>query len=89
MDMKAALKMLAQRGLTRLLVEGGSRLAATLMQGRLVDRIEWFRSGSIIGGDGTPAIAALGVETLDKAPLLVLRGMQALGDDMLSSYLVS
>jgi diaminohydroxyphosphoribosylaminopyrimidine deaminase/5-amino-6-(5-phosphoribosylamino)uracil reductase len=89
MDMKVALKAMAQRGLTRLLVEGGSRLASTLMQARLVDRVEWFRSGSVIGGDGTPAVAALGVETLDKAPMLVLKGMQALGDDVLSSYLVS
>src|SRR5581483_9921582 len=88
MDMAVALKALAGRGLTRLLVEGGSRLAAALMLARLVDRIEWFRSGLVVGGDGLPAISALGVEALDKAPMLLLKATRRLGDDTLSSYLV-
>ncbi|MDR3500391.1 MAG: bifunctional diaminohydroxyphosphoribosylaminopyrimidine deaminase/5-amino-6-(5-phosphoribosylamino)uracil reductase RibD [Parvibaculum sp.] len=89
MDMVAALKQIAQRGVTRLLVEGGARLAASLMRARLVDRVEWFRSSIVIGGDGTPAIAALGVDTLAKAPALQLRETLVLGDDTLSSYLTS
>lgn len=88
MDMKAAMKILAGRGLTRVLIEGGSRLASSLMRFHLVDRIEWFRSSTIIGGDGYPAIAALGIERADAAPGLVLTATLALGDDTLSSYLV-
>jgi diaminohydroxyphosphoribosylaminopyrimidine deaminase/5-amino-6-(5-phosphoribosylamino)uracil reductase len=88
MDMKAAMKILASRGLTRVLVEGGARLASSLMRAHLVDRIEWFRSSTVIGGDGYPAIAALGIERADAAPRLTLTDTLALGDDMLSSYLV-
>lgn len=88
MDMKAAMKILASRGLTRVLIEGGSRLASSLVRSHFVDRIEWFRSSTIIGGDGYPAIAAFGVERADAAPGLVLTSTLALGDDTLSSYLV-
>jgi diaminohydroxyphosphoribosylaminopyrimidine deaminase/5-amino-6-(5-phosphoribosylamino)uracil reductase len=88
MDMKAAMKILAARGLTRVLVEGGARLASSLMRSHLVDRIEWFRSSTVIGGDGYPAIAALGIERADDAPGLTLTETLALGDDTLSSYLV-
>jgi diaminohydroxyphosphoribosylaminopyrimidine deaminase/5-amino-6-(5-phosphoribosylamino)uracil reductase len=70
------------------LVEGGARLASSLMRSHLVDRIEWFRSSAVIGGDGYPAIAALGIERADLAPRLTLTDTLALGDDTLSSYLV-
>lgn len=88
MDMKAAMKILAGHGLTRVLIEGGSRLASSLVRSHLVDRIEWFRSSTIIGGDGYPAIAAFGVERADAAPKLTLTASLALGEDTLSSYLV-
>jgi diaminohydroxyphosphoribosylaminopyrimidine deaminase/5-amino-6-(5-phosphoribosylamino)uracil reductase len=88
MDMKAAMKILAARGLTRVLVEGGARLASSLMRSHLVDRVEWFRSTTVMGGDGYPAIAPLGVEQVDAVPELALTETLALGDDTLSSYLV-
>lgn len=88
MDMRVALGILGDRGVTRLLVEGGARLASSLMRSHLVDRVEWFRAPVVIGGDGYPAVAALGVDTLDKATPLRLTSTLALGDDTLSSYQV-
>lgn len=86
MDMRAALGTLAKKGVTRLLVEGGARLAASLMRDRLVDRIEWFQAAKLIGGDGYPAIAGLGVKHLEGAPSFVLREVARLGEDSLASY---
>ena len=88
MDMKMAMRRLAERGVTRLLVEGGARLAASLISARLVDRVEWFRASRIIGGDGYSGIAPLGVDLLDKAPSLTLTRTVILGEDTLSSYVV-
>ncbi|ABS64517.1 riboflavin biosynthesis protein RibD [Parvibaculum lavamentivorans DS-1] len=88
MNMRAALEQIAARGVTRLLVEGGSRLAASLVLSRLVDRIEWFRAPKLIGGDGYPAVSALGVKKLDGAPAFDLRETVALGEDSLSSYVI-
>jgi diaminohydroxyphosphoribosylaminopyrimidine deaminase/5-amino-6-(5-phosphoribosylamino)uracil reductase len=70
------------------LVEGGARLASSLVQAHLVDRVEWFRSSAIMGGDGYPAIAALGVERVDQAPRLSLTHRLDLGPDTLSSYVM-
>lgn len=88
MDMKTAMRRLAERGVTRLLVEGGARLAASLLAAHLVDRVEWFRAPRIIGGDGYSGIASFGVELLDQAPAMTLTRTVNLGGDTLSSYVV-
>ena len=60
-DPKAMLLELGRRGLTRVLVEGGARLAGALMKAGLVDRIAWFRAPLALGGDGVPALEPLGI----------------------------
>ena len=81
----AALEALAARGLTRLLVEGGGRLAASLLGARLVDRIEWFRAPGAIGGDGVPALASLSVERMDDMPRFVRIASTPVGEDVLDT----
>ncbi len=81
-----ALRALGERGLTRLLVEGGGKLAAALLRARLVDRLAWFRSPGIIGGDGVAVAAAFGVDKLaDLAAFTRVSVMEA-GDDLLETY---
>lgn len=65
-DIAATARALAERGLTRVLVEGGGQLAASMIKADLIDRIAWFRAPSIVGGDGLPSIAALGVRTVSQ-----------------------
>jgi len=84
-DLGGALAALGQRGLTRLLVEGGGRLAAALLAADLVDRIAWFRAPSIIGGDGTAAVAAFGVAALAAAPRFERLSIEAVGEDVLET----
>ncbi|MSO77755.1 MAG: bifunctional diaminohydroxyphosphoribosylaminopyrimidine deaminase/5-amino-6-(5-phosphoribosylamino)uracil reductase RibD [Alphaproteobacteria bacterium] len=87
-DMVAALKALAGRGLTRILVEGGGLLAASLLAGRLVDRLLWFRAPRLMGGDGVPAVAGFGVDRLAESAAFVRVSTIALGDDLLETYAV-
>lgn len=84
-DLAAALAALAKRGITRVLVEGGARLAAALVRGGLVDRIAWFHAPSLIGGDGRPALDALGVAAPGEAPRFVRIGVETIGDDLLET----
>lgn len=56
-DAADALRVLGAEGLTRLLVEGGARIAAALLDADLVDRIAWFTAPFAIGADGLAAIA--------------------------------
>ena len=51
----------AVEGLSRVFLEGGGKLAASFIKSGLVDTIEWFRAPILIGGDGLPAVAALGL----------------------------
>ena len=80
-----ALEAMAARGLTRVLVEGGGRLAASLLGASLVDRIEWFRAPGAIGGDGVPALAALGIERARDMPRFVRIASIPVGEDVLDT----
>lgn len=86
MNMEIALQILGDRGITRLMVEGGSRLVSSLMRAGLVDRLDWFQAPKLIGGDGYPALAGLGVDTVDAAPGFELLEVLSLGEDTLQSF---
>lgn len=85
-DATAALRALGEVGLTRLLVEGGGRLAASLLKDGLVDRIAWYRAAMTIGGDGVAGIAALELASLVEARAFVRTGLQPVGPDVLETY---
>ena len=85
-DLVAALAALGERGVTRLLIEGGARLAAELLRAHLVDRLAWFHAPLLIGGDGTPAVAALGLDRLADAPGFERLSVARVGDDMLTTF---
>ena len=59
MDMTRAAQLLGARGVTRLLLEGGGRLAASFLSAGLVDRLYWFHAPALTGGEGVAAIARL------------------------------
>jgi diaminohydroxyphosphoribosylaminopyrimidine deaminase/5-amino-6-(5-phosphoribosylamino)uracil reductase len=84
----AALVALAGRGVTRVLVEGGARLATSLLRARLVDRVAWFQSPLLLGGDGLAAVGELERETIAGAIRLARVQSQTLAQDTLQSYIV-
>ena len=85
-DLQAAVTALGSAGLTRLLVEGGAKLAAALLRADLVDRIAWFHAPAVMGGDGWPAVQAFGTEALDQMPRFRRDCITVIGNDMLSEY---
>lgn len=84
LSMPAAMTLLAERGITRLLCEGGGRLAASLLAEGLVDQIALFTAGKAAGGDGVPAVQSIGLERLSEAPAFELDRVERVGDDVLS-----
>ncbi|MCH8188981.1 MAG: bifunctional diaminohydroxyphosphoribosylaminopyrimidine deaminase/5-amino-6-(5-phosphoribosylamino)uracil reductase RibD [Proteobacteria bacterium] len=86
LDMAAVLRALAEKGLTRVLAEGGSHVAAALLRSGLVDRMAWFRAPGVIGADGIAAVAGLGVEVLGKMPRAQRREVRRLGEDLLETF---
>lgn len=83
----AMLSALGEAGLTRILVEGGGHLAAGLMRADLVDRLRWFRAAGVMGGDGVPAVAAYGIDTLALMRRFRRISVDNVGEDLLESYL--
>lgn len=86
LDLAAALRALGERGITRLMVEGGGRLIAGLLNADLVDRLVWFRAPKMIGGDGVPAVAGFGVRELDGAVNFVKVSTRPVGADIVETY---
>ena len=85
-DLCAAAQALGDRGLTRVLVEGGARLNANLLREGMVDRLVWFRNPRLIGGDGLPMAAGFGIETLDDAHPFRRLSVEEVGDDVMETY---
>ena len=52
LDLQAVLHALAEKGITRLLVEGGSRVASSFVAADLVDEMWLLRGPDAIGADG-------------------------------------
>jgi len=85
-DIGAVLTDLAQRGVTRLLVEGGAAVHASLLDRGFADRLEVFRSPMLLGDAGHSAIAALSAFTLDETPRFRSVGRRMIGSDLLESF---
>ncbi len=84
-EIAAVLQLLASRGITRLLVEGGAGVHAAFLDRGLVDRVEFFRSPLVLGGGGHPAIDALAALSLSEAPRFAPAGLLQAGSDLLES----
>ena len=80
-------RTLAEEGITRVLIESGGAVAASFIGAGLVDQIVWFRAASLIGGDGMPAVADLGVVSLDAAPRYDRISARQAGADMIETYI--
>ena len=77
---------LAQRGIDRLMIEGGGTLAAAFVCAGLVSALEWFRAPVLLGGDARPALANLGLTDLSAVTRWQRVDVQTLGDDLWERY---
>jgi diaminohydroxyphosphoribosylaminopyrimidine deaminase/5-amino-6-(5-phosphoribosylamino)uracil reductase len=85
-DPAAALAALGAAGLTRVLAEGGASIAASLLRGGLVDRLAWFQAPAVLGGDGLPAVQAMGIAALTGLHRFQRVADRPVGDDLLSEF---
>jgi diaminohydroxyphosphoribosylaminopyrimidine deaminase/5-amino-6-(5-phosphoribosylamino)uracil reductase len=86
LDLPAVLRILAERGLTRLMVEGGPKVAASLLRADLVDEAFLLHGPITIGSDGMDALDGIALDALTASPVLSLSETQMLGGDNLERY---
>ncbi len=81
-----ALALIAARGVTRLMVEGGPTVAGALARADLVDEAALFRSPTVIGPDGIDPLAGSDLSVLTTSPKFAARGIEAVGADRLETF---
>ena len=86
LDLPAVLHALSDKGITRLMVEGGSRVASSFVASGLVDEVWLVRGPDKVGTDGIPALDALPLSALTGSPAFKTRASESLGQDTLTVY---
>lgn len=85
-DLERLLKVLGERQITSVLVEGGSSLLGSLFDCGLIDKVMAFVAPLIIGGDGAKtAVGGSGVERIAAAMRCERVKVERFGDDVLIS----
>ena len=86
LNLQAVLRVLAEKGITRLLVEGGSRVASSFVAAGLADEVWLLRGPGAIGADGVPALDALPLSAITGSPTFKVRASETLQNDTLTIY---
>ncbi|UCH28070.1 MAG: bifunctional diaminohydroxyphosphoribosylaminopyrimidine deaminase/5-amino-6-(5-phosphoribosylamino)uracil reductase RibD [Trueperaceae bacterium] len=82
-EIRTALAELLDRELTSVLLEGGGTLSWSFFEAQAVDRLAWFISPKLLGGNGASPLAGVGVSRLASAFHLESWQTEALGMDLL------
>lgn len=86
LDLAAVLHLLAERGITRLLVEGGARVASSFVSAGLADEVWLLRGAEPVGADGVDALEGLPLSAVTRSPGFRVRASESLGPDNLAIY---
>ncbi len=86
LDILDVLAQLVNKGITRLMVEGGGQVAASFLQAGCVDRIALYSAGVAIGSEGLPNLAHMGISALKDAPRFDRMAVSAIGPDVLTHW---
>lgn len=87
-DMRRLMEILGKRGMTSIMIEGGSEVAASAFEAGVVDKVVYFIAPKIIGGRDAPtAVGGEGITWLrDAIRLRDMRVSPLEGDFMVEGY---
>jgi diaminohydroxyphosphoribosylaminopyrimidine deaminase / 5-amino-6-(5-phosphoribosylamino)uracil reductase len=86
LDLAAVMRVLAAEGITRVMVEGGPRIATALLSADLIDEALLLRSSQSIGRDGIDALDCLPLTALTQSPRLKSHTTGTIGEDIVETY---
>jgi len=87
LDLAAVLKLIAARGITQLMVEGGPTLAASFFAADLIDEAVLFQSPMVVGTDGVDALDGLPLTALTQSQRLKGLTSEPVGADTRTMFL--
>lgn len=88
-NLQQLFRILGEREITSVLVEGGSTINASVLDANLIDKIHWFIAPKIIGGKDSPGpVGGQGIANVNNATLFEDINIEPIGEDILiSAYL--
>lgn len=86
LDIRDVLRQLANKGITRLMVEGGGQTAASFLKADCIDEIVLYSAGLTIGSEGIPNLAGLGLRQLKTARHFHRLRVSAIGGDVVTHW---
>jgi diaminohydroxyphosphoribosylaminopyrimidine deaminase / 5-amino-6-(5-phosphoribosylamino)uracil reductase len=86
LDLMGVLRALAEKGITRLLVEGGARVASSFVAAGLIDEVWLLRGPDTVGAEGIAALDALPLSAITGSPTFKVRASETLQNDTLTIY---
>src|SRR5262249_57867540 len=84
LDLAAVLELLAGRGISRLMVEGGPTVAASFVAADLVDEAALFHSSKALGPDGIDALEGVSLDALTGR--MTALGREPVGEDSVEFF---
>ncbi len=82
-DLKSLLRLLAEKQIVHLLVEGGGGLFSSFISQKLVDRVVCFVAPKLLGGQALDWLPELNIRSMEEAFELETLSVKTLGDDIL------
>jgi diaminohydroxyphosphoribosylaminopyrimidine deaminase/5-amino-6-(5-phosphoribosylamino)uracil reductase len=86
-DLAALFALLGKEGFTRVLVEGGAEVAASLVSTNLLDEVVLFRAPVVVGPDGVRALGGYALSAIERSPRYRQIETAIVGEDQMRRYL--
>jgi diaminohydroxyphosphoribosylaminopyrimidine deaminase/5-amino-6-(5-phosphoribosylamino)uracil reductase len=86
LDLRAMFRLLAERGITRVMVEAGPVLATAMIRADLVDEAALFRAPTVIGNGGIDALDGEPISALTHSAQLRRIAIEPIGSDTLELF---
>lgn len=84
LDLEEIMGYLGQKGITSVLLEGGSTLNGAMLERGLINKLYWFIAPKMVGGSHAPGpVGGAGVELMSQALVLKDSQLTRLGEDYL------
>jgi diaminohydroxyphosphoribosylaminopyrimidine deaminase/5-amino-6-(5-phosphoribosylamino)uracil reductase len=82
LDLRAVMELLGATGINEVHTEAGATLAGALLAGGWVDELLLYQAPTLLGEDGLPLFAGLGIDAMDKQRSLRVVDQRRVGNDM-------
>ena len=86
-NLLCGIRHIAEYGTTRLLIEGGGKLASSLLKDNIVDNITWIRTSYIAGHDAISAIHNLSIHHISELYKFKLHNLRKIPDAQIETLI--